>query len=73
MDRIVDFNVVLMQRDMVTKGWEPTDLADRVRCHKSTISRFFSGEHRTAKTAKKIAKALGQPLERYILEAEARL
>lgn len=68
MQRVVEYDVVLMQRDMAAKGWSSVDLAIRIRKNKSTVSRFFSGEVQTSRTAKAIAKGLGQQLHRYILK-----
>lgn len=68
MQQAFRFDTGLMQQDMAAKGWQPADLAaaadDMVP---STLSRFLNGKHQTARIAKRIAKALGQPLKRYIV------
>lgn len=61
------FDVAQMQADLDARGWQPTDLADRAGVAASTVSRFFSGEIQTARTAKKLAEALGYSLRRYLL------
>lgn len=64
------FDVGLMQQDMAAKGWQPIDLAEAAdHMVPSTLSRFLNGHHQTARIAKRIAKALGQPLKRYIVAA----
>lgn len=64
----VEYDVDRMARDMASKGWMQTDLARFAEVSDMTVSRWFSGERRTAKTGKKLAFALGYPLERYLLE-----
>lgn len=60
-----------MQRDMAERGWEDTDLAQAADVSNSTLSRFFAGKYRTARTAKKLATALKKPLKRYVVAREA--
>lgn len=73
MQRVVRYNVVLLQRDMAERGWQPTDLAARAGVATSTVTRFLNGEFQTAKTAMKLAHALGrETTRRYLLsDAEA--
>jgi transcriptional regulator with XRE-family HTH domain len=71
MQPVVEYDVTQMQRDMVGKGWQSSDLARRAGVSKSTVSRFFDGSFQTPPTAKKIAKALGFPLRRYLIELQA--
>lgn len=66
------FDIGQMQTDMDAKGWQPTDLADRAEVAPSTVSRFFSGEIQTARTAKKLAKALGYSVRRYLISIRSR-
>lgn len=63
------YNVALMRNDMVLKGWLATDLARKARLSDMTVGRFFSGERRTARTAKKLAEALGYSIRRYLIPA----
>lgn len=65
------FDVALMQQDMAVKGWQPADLAATAELVPSTLSRFLNGRHQTARIAKRIAKALGQPLKRYVVPVDA--
>ncbi len=69
MQRKPGFDVVRMQDDMAAKGWQATDLASRAKVAVSSVTRFFSGESRTAPMAKKLAKALGYSLSRYLIRA----
>jgi transcriptional regulator with XRE-family HTH domain len=60
------FNTTLIGADMALKGWNGRDLARRARVSDMTISRFFAGEQ-SPKTAGRIARALGQTIERYFV------
>ena len=62
-----EFDVAAMQADMFAKGWLPMDLANAADISHMTVARFFEGQHRTPRTAKKIAQALGRPVRRYLL------
>ena len=66
MKRTRRFDIAQMQRDMDLKGWQPADLADRAGVARSTVSRFLAGEFQTARTAKKLAEALGYTVRRYL-------
>lgn len=63
------YNVGLILEDMATKGWLPTHLAKAADCSDMTISRFLRSETQTAPIAKKIAKALGYDVARYLVRA----
>lgn len=63
------FDVVLMRDDLARKGWLPVDLARKAKVSHMTVGRFFTGEHRTPRTAKKLAKALGHSIDRYLVAA----
>lgn len=67
----VTWNVTQFEADMSLKGWLRVDLARAAGISHMTVSRFFSGERRTARTAKAMAVALGRPLKRYVLQSEA--
>lgn len=60
------YDVALFRADMTARGWLPIDLARAAEVSHMTVSRFFSGERRTARTAKKLAIALGHSLRRYL-------
>lgn len=70
MSHSVSFDVARLRHDIAAKGWQPADLADRAHVARSTVSRFLSGEFQTARTLKKLAKALGQPIDRYLQTPE---
>jgi ribosome-binding protein aMBF1 (putative translation factor) len=66
------FDVALMQDDMDELGWIPADLARKASTSHVNVHRFFHGRGaRTARMAKKLADALGQPLRRYIVKPSA--
>jgi transcriptional regulator with XRE-family HTH domain len=67
----VRFKVQALQEDMAAKGWLQRDLARAAHVSEMTVTRFFRGEFQTARTAKKLAKALGQPIRRYMESTEA--
>jgi transcriptional regulator with XRE-family HTH domain len=70
MQRVAQYNVTQMQHDMAAKGWMPIDLARKARVDKATVSRFFDGSFQTARTAKKLATALGYSVRRYLRPLE---
>lgn len=59
-----------MDADRLGKGWNYTDLAAEAGVSLPTVTRFFSGEHQSPSTAKKLALALGHPAVRYLRGAE---
>lgn len=61
------FDIALMQEDMAARGWLAVDLSRRAGVSHMTVGRFFSEERQTARTAKKIAVALGYSLSRYLV------
>lgn len=65
------FDVAKMRDDMALKGWLPIDLARAAGVADMTVYRFLSMEAQTAKTAKKLADALGYSLRRYLISAKA--
>jgi plasmid maintenance system antidote protein VapI len=69
----VRFDGRLVAEDMAAKGWQANDLARKVRPQvaTSTITRFINGDSQTAPIAKRIAKALGHSVRRYIVSAES--
>lgn len=62
------FDVPRMQDDMAVRGWLAIDLARRAGVSHMTVGRFFSGERQTARTAKKLAVAIGYSLSRYLVK-----
>ena len=67
------FDVALMQADMFEKGWVVMDLARKSGLSHMTVARFFSGQHQTPRTAKKLASALGHRLGRYLRTSTTRV
>lgn len=67
-----NYDVELMRCDVAAKGWTQLDLARRVRVRHEVINRFLTGRNHNPKTAAKIARALGRPLERYSRGVELR-
>jgi transcriptional regulator with XRE-family HTH domain len=67
----VQFNAQLIAEDMAEKGWTKLELANRAGVSDMTVIRFLRGESQTAPTAKKLAKALGRPIGRYLIRATA--
>jgi len=63
------YDVPKILRDMALKGWQATDLARAASVSDMTVSRFLNGGTQTAKTAQKIANALGYQIRRYVLPA----
>lgn len=69
--RPVEFNAQLMAEDMAAKGWTKLELANRAGVADMTVIRFLRGESQTAPTAKKLAKALGHSVRRYLISSQA--
>lgn len=63
---MVRYNAKRMAKDITRKGWQPVDLAREAGVAPSTVGRFLNGESQTARTAAKLADALGYDLDRYI-------
>lgn len=64
------YNVQRMLDDMALLGLLPTDIARRARVSDMTVGRFLRGERQTAPTAKRIARALGYSIRRYLIPSE---
>lgn len=64
---MVSFNVALLTADIARRGWLPIDLARRAKVSHMSVGRFLRGERQTPRMAKKLASALGQSLERYVV------
>lgn len=63
------WNVALLRDDMKSRGWLPIDLARRAKVSHMTVGRFFTGERQTARSVKKLAKALGYEVDRYLIRS----
>lgn len=58
MKTAIRYDVNLLAEDMADRGWFQKELAAKAGVSEMTVTRFLRGEQ-TAKTAKKIANALG--------------
>lgn len=67
MDPVIRYDAQRMAEDMAAKGWTKLDFAKKARVSDMTVIRFLRGERQTAPTAKKLAKALGHDVERYLI------
>jgi transcriptional regulator with XRE-family HTH domain len=65
----VVFNLVLMAEDMAVAGMNKADLAIKAAVSDMTVIRFLRGERQTNRTAKKLAKALGYSVRRYLVRS----
>jgi transcriptional regulator with XRE-family HTH domain len=65
-------NVQRFVEDMALRGWNNADLARAADVAVNTVSRFMRGEIQTAKTANKLAIALGASVKRYLITAQSR-
>lgn len=65
----IEFNTQRVAEDMALKGWSKLDLATRARVSDMTVIRFLRGERQTPQTAKKLARALGYSVRRYLISA----
>lgn len=63
----VRFNAALMAEDIALRGWLPIDLARKAGTSDMTVYRFLDGRSQTPRTAKKLAKALGYSVRRYLI------
>lgn len=66
------YDVARMREDMALQGWIQMDLARKARVSHMTVGRFLSGEVQTARTAKKLAKAMGYTVRRYLISSSQR-
>jgi transcriptional regulator with XRE-family HTH domain len=61
------YDVQRMQDDMALRGWMATHLARVAGLSHPTVGLFLRGERQTAKTAHKLAQALGYTVRRYLI------
>lgn len=64
---VIRFDAQLMAEDMAIKGWSKLDLAKAAGVADMTVIRFLRSERQTAKSARKLAKALGFSVRRYLI------
>lgn len=65
----IHFDAQLIAEDMVVKGWTKLDLANHAGVSDMTVIRFLRGDNQTAATAKKLARALGHSIRRYMISS----
>ncbi len=56
---------------MTLRGWNAEALGAASGVHGSTVRRFINGTYQTARTAERLARALGYPMKRYFNGVEA--
>ncbi len=66
----VEFDFELLRRDIFSRGWTAQEFAKRARVSGMTITRVLRGDAMSPVTAKKIAKALGVEIGRYVVTGE---
>jgi hypothetical protein len=66
----VTYNTQRMLEDMAERGLMPIDMASLTGMGLSTVTGFLKGERQTAKSAKKIAAAMGYSPKRYVIRTE---
>ena len=66
------WNLRLFRKDVALCGWNLRDLSRASLVSTATLTRFFQG-YGTPKTAKRIAMALGHPLDRYDSKKSSRV
>ncbi len=65
----ITYDVDRLAEDIALKGWMASDMARAADVSASTVSLFLNGKHQTAKTAAKLARALGYSVRRYLVTA----
>lgn len=65
------YDVSRIVGDMALRGWNNTELAREASVSSMTVTRFLRGEAQSAKTAERIARALGHSIRRYFAGVEA--
>jgi plasmid maintenance system antidote protein VapI len=68
---VIKFNHQLMAEDMAARGWTPAEFARRAGVADMTVYRFLDGASQTNPTAKKLARALGRSVRRYLVAQQA--
>jgi hypothetical protein len=63
------FDAKRLDRDAIARGWNWRTLAKHAGVAPSTVGRFMYGTFQTPDTAKKLADAVGYPLQRYMRTA----
>lgn len=63
------FDTQRLVDDMAARGWQATDIARAANVSDMTVSRFLRREAQSAKTADKLARALGYSIRRYLIRS----
>jgi transcriptional regulator with XRE-family HTH domain len=67
----IGYDTRRLSLDMADRGWMATDLARLAGLSDMTVSRFLRGDRQTARTAQKLANALGYSPRRYVVRVSA--
>lgn len=67
---VVGYDVQRMAEDMAAQGLDNVSLGLKAKVADVTVGRFLKGTFQTARTAKKLAQALGYSPGRYIVRAK---
>lgn len=67
----IQFDTDRMRYDIAAQGLTMTDLAKRAKVSNAAVTYFLKGQTRSAKMAKKLAKALGFSPRRYAIQPES--
>lgn len=62
----IEFNTARMRLDAAAQGLTAGALGKRAKCTPMQVSRFLRGQSRSPVIAKKLAKALGYSVRRYL-------
>jgi transposase-like protein len=65
------YDTDLMLRDMAVQGLQPIDIARRAKVSHTSVGRFLHKRSQTPRMAKRLAAALRQKPERYLMSTEA--
>jgi transcriptional regulator with XRE-family HTH domain len=71
--RPVRFDSQRMAEDMALRGWNFKQFSRIAGVADMTVIRFLRGERQTAKTAAKLATALGYQTRRYLISSRERV
>lgn len=64
---LITYNVQLVAEDMAAKGWSKLDLANNAGVSDMTVIRLLRGDSVRSGNVKKVARALGRSVERYLV------
>lgn len=67
------YDVKLIATDCDARGWTQLDLARFAEISHWRVNTFLTGKSCSRKTARAIAMALGQPLDRYVIALRSKV